>query len=55
MTPLSPGKKGKRAIEYERIQSTIRKNRLYKFIQVPYSQPLLRCIFARDSVGDCHN
>jgi hypothetical protein len=39
---LIPRYGGKCAIEYERIQSTIRKTRLYKFIQVPYIQPLLK-------------
>ncbi len=37
---LIPRYEGKCAIVYERIWSTIRKTRLYKFIRVPYSQPL---------------
>ena len=37
---LIPRYEGKRAIEYERIRSTIRKTRLNKFICVLYSQPL---------------
>ncbi len=40
---LIPRYEGKRAIQYERIRSTIRKTirktRLYKFIGVSYSQP----------------
>ena len=39
---LIPRYKGKHAIEYERIRSTICKTRLYKFIGVPYSQPLTK-------------
>ena len=38
---LIPRYKGTSAIEYEKIESTIRKTRLYKFICVSYSQPLL--------------
>jgi hypothetical protein len=42
---LIPRYEGKSAIQYERIRSTIRKTirktRLYKFIGVPYSQPLI--------------
>ena len=41
---LIPRHEGKSTIQYERIQSTIRKTirkkRLYKFIRVPHSQPL---------------
>ncbi len=38
---LIPRYEGTRAIEYEKIGSTIRKTRLYKFIRVAYSQPLI--------------
>ncbi len=37
---LIPRYEGTSAIEYEKIGSTIRKTRLYKFIRVAYSQPL---------------
>ena len=39
---LIPRYEGTSAIEYEKIGSTIRKTRLYKFIRVAYSQPLFQ-------------